>query len=626
MSSVAIAPAVPEAMTHSILVQYALWAYRWGAIPVRVGANSKIATDPGWQHTTYTGDAEVVARFTGHTGNLGLTLPPTLVALDQDVKNGQDGRASLLQLAATAGVTLPLTLTAKTPSGGSHSVFRLPAGATLRNAVGVAPGLDVRTAGGYIVAAPSIVNGQPYTWETGGAGIAELPRALVDLLNAPRLGVLQTAGEIRRIPSGARNAELTSMGGGMRQHGFAQAAIEAALQVANADQCDTPLDDDEVTKIAHSVSRYAPAPIAREVFAGSAPLPPGASLAPIGPGRFPHVSLADLHTKPEADQLFLIGDILPAGVLTLLSGHGGTGKTTLAQQAAICLATDLLFLGLEVTRCRVLFYSGEDPAPVVRRALARLCRHYSVDPTTLDPWLRVLDATSAPVLFNGLPTDAFRALEAEVAEFAPMVVVIDNASDAFDGNEIERARVREFVRLLVTLGAANGAAVLLLGHVDKATVKTGGSGGEGYSGSTAWNNSARSRLFLTVEGTVVTLTHQKSNLGRLADPLYLMRGPGGVLIEGQAPGGEDDRAAVLSLITEHCTRGVTISPHIQARNNAWAVLRVDGNFPAGLKKDAFARILASLFSSDSIFVDTYRTPDRKEKARISVRSTVEVAP
>jgi hypothetical protein len=40
-------------------------------------------------------------------------------------------------------------------------------------------------------------------------------------------------------------------------------------------------------------------------------------------------------------------------------------------------------------------------------------------------------------------------------------------------------------------------------------------GGEGYSGSTAWHNSARSRLFMTRgDDGLLTLEHQKSNLGK----------------------------------------------------------------------------------------------------------------
>jgi len=46
--------------------------------------------------------------------------------------------------------------------------------------------------------------------------------------------------------------------------------------------------------------------------------------------RAPQVSISDLFTNPPDIQRFLVEDILPAGVLTLLGAHGGAGKSTLA--------------------------------------------------------------------------------------------------------------------------------------------------------------------------------------------------------------------------------------------------------------------------------------------------------
>ncbi|NDC04341.1 MAG: hypothetical protein EBZ81_15590, partial [Betaproteobacteria bacterium] len=74
-------------------------------------------------------------------------------------------------------------------------------------------------------------------------------------------------------------------------------------------------------------------------------------------------------------------------------------------------------------------------------------------------------------------------------------IVIDNASDVFADNENDRTAVRGFMRALNLIAHATGAACLLLAHVDKASVR-GGAGqttNSTFSGSTAWNNSARSR-------------------------------------------------------------------------------------------------------------------------------------
>lgn len=100
--------------------------------------------------------------------------------------------------------------------------------------------------------------------------------------------------------------------------------------------------------------------------------------------------------------------------------------------------------------------------------------------------------------------------------------MIDNASDAFNANENDRSSVRIFLGLLTKIARKYDAAVGLLAHVDKAAAREGRRGNS-YSGSTAWHNSARSRLVMIADeatGTV-TLTQEKLNHGVLAQPLLL---------------------------------------------------------------------------------------------------------
>jgi hypothetical protein len=78
-----------------------------------------------------------------------------------------DGPLSLLDsVAATAGL-LPPTLTA-TSGKGFHLYFRLPEGAPMpaNNSRKLGPGIDVRSEGGQVVAAPSrhYLPGRQYNW------------------------------------------------------------------------------------------------------------------------------------------------------------------------------------------------------------------------------------------------------------------------------------------------------------------------------------------------------------------------------------------------------------------------------------------------------------------------------
>ena len=124
------------------------------------------------------------------------------------------------------------------------------------------------------------------------------------------------------------------------------------------------------------------------------------------------------------------------------------------------------------------------------------------------------------------------------------------------------------MRSLARIARECDAGVLLLAHVDKGTSRGDrGPNSEGYSGSTAWNNSARSRLFMSrdKDGSLL-LEHQKHNLGRLREPLRLVWPEGGIpqadkpfgpVVQGIADRGH--AKALLRLIAEFTARGEFIT-------------------------------------------------------------------
>ena len=162
--------------------------------------------------------------------------------------------------------------------------LRAPPGRTLRNSAGkIAPAVDTRANGGYILVAPSQVNGVGYSWPNGELDVkpgqlAEPPAWLLAMLDAPGVASsirLDASQPANAIPSGQRNSTLTALGGSMRRVGMSGAEILAALQRANADRCRPPLTDSEVETIANSVARYEPdqlsVAIAEDHWAGFAP-------------------------------------------------------------------------------------------------------------------------------------------------------------------------------------------------------------------------------------------------------------------------------------------------------------------------------------------------------------------
>jgi putative DNA primase/helicase len=158
----------------------------------------------------------------------------------------------------------PVTPTARTPGGGLHLYFQHP-GWDVPTAIRIAPGVDLKSSGGYVVAPPSKgSNGKDYEWAITPeeASPAPLPNWILEKVerstqNKPAQKVEE------RIPKGKRSNELTSLAGSMRRRGMDEVEIYSGISAVNERRCDPPLPDEEVRKIARSISRYAPAQVAK---------------------------------------------------------------------------------------------------------------------------------------------------------------------------------------------------------------------------------------------------------------------------------------------------------------------------------------------------------------------------
>lgn len=193
--------------------------------------------------------------------NIGMATSGLLV-LDVDSKNGKDGFKELEQLEAAHGA-LPATLTQITPNSGKHYIYNAPAEGTVGSRVNCpAEGLDVRGEGGYIVIAPSVINGTAY--QLDATPIADAPAWLVELVSNHRPPLKAISGG--RISEGSRNADLFAMAMECNRNGLEEAAALEELLIKNAQVCDPALGEDEVKRVVSSAYRYdtkTPAEITR---------------------------------------------------------------------------------------------------------------------------------------------------------------------------------------------------------------------------------------------------------------------------------------------------------------------------------------------------------------------------
>ncbi|KOV60048.1 bifunctional DNA primase/polymerase [Streptomyces sp. MMG1121] len=104
-------------------------------------------------------------------------LPPYhLIGVDLDTKSGTDSSAALRELALRHLFTIPETVVVRTPSGGRHVWLTGPPDVVVPNSAGrLAPGIDIRGAGGYLVGPGSRTDHGVYTAAPGTAHLAPAP-------------------------------------------------------------------------------------------------------------------------------------------------------------------------------------------------------------------------------------------------------------------------------------------------------------------------------------------------------------------------------------------------------------------------------------------------------------------
>lgn len=122
--------------------------------------------------------------------NIGIaTGASRLLVIDLDVTNDDDGHCAdaLTAFCALAdGHDLPATFEVSTPRGGEHWYYAVPEGVEMpRNSAGkLAPHVDVRADGGYVVGVGSVLDRGTYRGETD-RGVATAPGWLLKLTKDP---------------------------------------------------------------------------------------------------------------------------------------------------------------------------------------------------------------------------------------------------------------------------------------------------------------------------------------------------------------------------------------------------------------------------------------------------------
>lgn len=203
-----------------------------------------------------TNDTEIVKYWWDKwpNANIGMITGAIngVVVIDEDRYRGND----------TSGYEIPDTLVQHSGSGdGTHYVYLSTK--TLKSGSNIVPGLDSRADGGYIIASPSNhISGGKYQWSHNPFDyqLPKPPKWWVDKLlpeetfNRDVPPVVYEPGDTEIVPEGGRNDYLTREAGRRRRAGDSEIEIFYYLMGKNIARCNPPLNENEVKKIAHSIS------------------------------------------------------------------------------------------------------------------------------------------------------------------------------------------------------------------------------------------------------------------------------------------------------------------------------------------------------------------------------------
>ena len=200
--------------------------------------------------------------------------------------------------------------------------------------------------------------------------------------------------------------------------------------------------------------------------------------------------------------------------------------------------------------------------------------------------------------------------------------MIDNSADVFGGNENDRAQVRQFIGMLRGLAMVANAGALLTSHPSLTGISTG----TGLSGSTAWNASVRSRLYLkratTAENeepdpNLRVLEVMKNNYGPVGETIPL-RWKDGLFLPTPAPGSLEKLAReqkvdglFLVLLDRWKEQGRNVSDKPKANTYAPGRFAEEPEAKADhVSKRELAEGMERLFRANRIRSEPYGPPSR----------------
>lgn len=238
--------------------------------------------------------------------------------------------------------------------------------------------------------------------------------------------------------------------------------------------------------------------------------------------RFRLLTVADLYALP--DPTWLIKDWLPAGALATLFGAWGSGKSFLALDWALSVATGVAWLGCPATPGTVLYVAAEAGLGLKPRVASWMTAHRVAEPDAVPiRFLREPVTLSAPEDTTAL----LAAIEAAVLPSVPRFVVLDTLARMSTGlDENKQADMGQLIAGADYLRLKLGATVLFVHHQPYSDMR--------MRGSSVLPAAMDTILALTKDGSALTLSVTKQKDAEPTVPRFLKLTPldGSLIVDG----------------------------------------------------------------------------------------------
>jgi hypothetical protein len=433
-----------------------------------------------------------------------------IIVLDVD---GTAGIESLHDLEAQHGVLLDGPRV-RTGGGGRHIYLKHPGG-VVRNRVGLAPGLDLRADGGYVVAPPSVhVSGGVYAWLTSPeADLPPAPEWLLQLASARRgqdepaaaqpastshtshegaagtttpygAAALRDAAErVRTAPEGTRNNTLfTQAAAAFELVAGGEIALADALREMTAASRTAGLPDDEYERTMSSAWDHGAVQPRRAP--GSPPAagsPPDPDTSEVPRWRRVLIPASEFGLGAVVETQWAVEELWPLDAWGMISGWKGCFKSYTSTDLALALASGQPFGSRIVLRpFRVLLVSEELTTSELLQRVEYLAAARGLVwrdlPLVLgaSTGIRLDDASWQP------------DLRAAVASYRPDFMIWDPFARLFLGDENSAHDVGRVTGYLDSLRRDFGARAIIAHHDRKpARAKSGD------TQATDWSDAAR---------------------------------------------------------------------------------------------------------------------------------------